>query len=119
MTSFRLQDIKRCVKCVISEHFPGVRFGDSGVCVICERHEARGGLGTFTARTAQRIARTIEDLRGKGPVYDAIVAYSGGKDSTYILHHLKRAYDLRLLAFLVDNDFVAAQAFVNARTVTA
>jgi len=119
MTAFRSQDIKRCVKCGISEHFPGIRFGDSSVCVMCHEHEARGGRGTSTARTAQRIAETIQDLRGKGPVYDAIVAYSGGKDSTYILDHLKRDYDLRLLAFLVDNDFVAAQAFVNARTVTA
>lgn len=118
MIAFRPQDIKRCVKCAISEHFPGIRFGDSGVCVMCEKHAAQGGLGAITARTAQRIAQTIQDLRGKGPVYDAIVAFSGGKDSTYILYHLKREYDLRLLAFLIDNDFVSTQAFVNARAVT-
>src|SRR5204862_4468977 len=40
-------------------------------------------------------------------------------DSTFILYHLKRDYDLRLLAFLVDNDFVASRAMENARTVTA
>src|SRR5262249_50157199 len=113
------RDVKRCVRCGLSEHFPGVRFSQAGICQPCEQHEAADSRGTARAKVAQRIAQTIEDRRGKGPVYDAIVAYSGGKDSSFILYHLKREYDLRLLAFLVDNDFVAAQAFVNARTVTA
>ena len=48
----------------------------------------------------------------------ALSRSAGGKDSSYILYHLKREYDLRLLAFLIDNDFVSTQAFVNARAVT-
>lgn len=119
MNAFRSQDIRRCVKCGMSEHFPGARLSSAGVCVACEKLEASAGTGSSTARVAQRITQTIRELRGKGPVYDAIVAYSGGKDSTFILYHLKREHDLRLLAFLVDNDFVATQALVNARTVTA
>ncbi|MBF0398130.1 MAG: hypothetical protein HQK78_15230, partial [Desulfobacterales bacterium] len=51
--------------------------------------------------------------------YDVIVSYSGGKDSSYTLYYLRKTYDLNILALLVDNDFVAKQAWENARNVTA
>ena len=41
----------------------------------------------------------------KGKKYDVAVMYSGGKDSSYLLHLFKEVYKLRVLAVIVDNGF--------------
>jgi len=38
--------------------------------------------------------------------YDIVVAYSGGKDSTFILDLLKSVYKLHILALTFDHGFV-------------
>ena len=50
--------------------------------------------------------------------YDALVCYSGGKDSTYTLVVLKEKYGLNILALSFDNGFLPHQTFNNIRTVT-
>ncbi len=41
----------------------------------------------------------------KGEEYDVAVMYSGGKDSSYLLYLLKKVYNLRVIAVMVDNGF--------------
>jgi hypothetical protein len=43
----------------------------------------------------------LKNCRGQGE-YDCIVTLSGGKDSCYLLHRIKRDYDLDVLAFTVN-----------------
>lgn len=50
--------------------------------------------------------------------YDVLMAYSGGKDSTYTMALLKNAYELRILALSFDNGFVSARARQNIQAVT-
>jgi tRNA(Ile)-lysidine synthase TilS/MesJ len=45
------------------------------------------------------------------------VAYSGGKDSTYLCYLLKKDYDLNILAFTLDNGFISRQTFSNMARV--
>lgn len=54
----------------------------------------------------------------KSSRYDVVVMLSGGKDSAWLLHHIRRSYTaLRVLAVLVDNGFLAAPARRNAARV--
>jgi tRNA(Ile)-lysidine synthase TilS/MesJ len=46
-----------------------------------------------------------------------MVSWSGGKDSTYTLWLLTNQYNLRVLAFTLDNGFVSPTAFQNMRVV--
>jgi tRNA(Ile)-lysidine synthase TilS/MesJ len=46
------------------------------------------------------------------------VAYSGGKDSSFLLHLLAQKYGLRLLALTMDNGFLSPQAEINMHRVT-
>lgn len=41
----------------------------------------------------------------KGKEYDAVVMYSGGKDSSFLLYLLKQVYHLNVVAAIVDNGF--------------
>ena len=69
--------MKICNNCILPETFPGIRFDENGVCNFCR------------------------EFKGKGS-YDCLMAYSGGKDSTYTLWILKKKYDLRILALTFD-----------------
>jgi len=50
--------------------------------------------------------------------YDVLMAYSGGKDSTYTMYLLRKKYDLRVLAMSFDNGFISETAARNIRQVT-
>ncbi|MEW6417388.1 MAG: 7-cyano-7-deazaguanine synthase [Nitrospirota bacterium] len=50
--------------------------------------------------------------------YDILMAYSGGKDSTYTLILLKNKYKLRVLAVTFDNGFISQTAIANIKKVT-
>ncbi len=107
-----------CMRCVLPSTFPGIAFDESGVCSYCQAAEREEPVATARQQLRVRMEEAIESSRGKGE-YDCIVAFSGGKDSTYTLQHLVRTYRLRCLAVTVDNGFVAEQARENCYAVTA
>lgn len=67
-------------------------------------------------RLQRRFEQFVEEIRRR-PGYHCVVAWSGGKDSTYTLWSLKQQFGLTLLAFTFDNSFVSPEAFRNMRTV--
>jgi tRNA(Ile)-lysidine synthase TilS/MesJ len=114
-----IQGVRICSQCILPETFPGISFDDQGVCSYCRREEKR--LSKSRERKADyraRLDRLIASVKGKPPLYDAIMAYSGGKDSSYAMKLLKEQYDLRILSVTFDNHFVSPMAWRNIRTVT-
>jgi len=67
---------------------------------------------------AAEVELAIEASRNIGE-YDCIVAFSGGKDSSYTLRLLVEKYRLNCLAITVDNGFISQQAQTNCKTITA
>jgi predicted PP-loop superfamily ATPase len=51
--------------------------------------------------------------------YQVLLAYSGGKDSTYTLYVLKKKYNVSVLAVTFDNGFITEQCRRNIHEVTA
>ncbi len=49
--------------------------------------------------------------------YDVLMAYSGGKDSSYTLKILKEKYGLKILALTFDNGFLSSFALENIKRV--
>jgi tRNA(Ile)-lysidine synthase TilS/MesJ len=109
-------EIRRCNNCLISETFPGIKLSDKGVCNLCENFKPEKNIQLIEANR-KKIDAIILENKGKG-VYDAIVSYSGGKDSSYTLWYLKKKHDLNILALLIDNGFVSNQTWENARILT-
>jgi tRNA(Ile)-lysidine synthase TilS/MesJ len=87
-----------------------------GLCNYCA-DSSEAALRTRKQELGEAIAAAVENSRGAGGEYDCIVAFSGGKDSSYTLRMLVRSYGLNCLAVLVDNGFVSPQAQENCRTV--
>ena len=111
--------IRICERCVLPETFPGITFDHHGICNYCKREEsALAKAPEKKAQYRERLDQLIEGVKRKAPVYDAIVAYSGGKDSSYTLKLLKDRYDLRLVALSFDNHFISPEAWENINRLT-
>jgi len=108
--------MKICARCILPETFPGISFDDEGVCNFCRKSISSGALEGEKERYRAKFEKILETLPRDGE-YDCLVAYSGGKDSTYTLDILKIRYGLRLLAFTMDNGFISPRAKENIESV--
>lgn len=109
--------MKTCTQCILPETFPGIKFDDKGVCNHCLSFKGLTVLEEQKKEYEEKFLALIEQRRNHGS-YDCLMAYSGGKDSTYTLQVLKEHYGLRVLALTLDNGFVSDIAFSNMRNVT-
>lgn len=88
--------MRRCTRCILPETFPMITFDEKGVCSVCRSHEAK----QLEGRAA--LERQIERYRSKDGSPDCIIAFSGGRDSAYGLHYLKRELGMNPIAFTYD-----------------
>lgn len=111
-----------CTNCVLPESFPGISFDGAGVCNFCRQHETRQGSyeedqRRYAGKFDELLARvSVQEQRGCRS-YDVLMAYSGGKDSTYTLALFRRQHGLRVLALSLDNGFVSPRAVENIRVI--
>ncbi|MDM7999876.1 MAG: hypothetical protein QUS33_07740 [Dehalococcoidia bacterium] len=105
-----------CTNCVLPETFPRIRFDKDGVCNYCRDWQRKRHDENRTAEFRRRFDALVSEYRGVSK-YDALMCYSGGKDSTYTLSVLKERYGLNVLALTFDNGFVSNQASLNIRCV--
>lgn len=115
--------MRTCTVCLLPESFPGLSFDGAGVCNHCRQFEARRGrLAEDKRRYSARFAELLESLGAPearaAREHDLLMAFSGGKDSTYTLALLVEKHRLRVLAVSFDNGFVSPAAVENIRRVT-
>ena len=105
-----------CSKCVLPNTFPSIKFDDDGVCNYCHSFDRQENLTEQRTKHRAKFESLFEERKNKGD-YDCLMCYSGGKDSTYTLHILKKTYNARILAVTMDNGFVSEKAFKNIQKV--
>ena len=111
--------LKICATCILPETIPGITFDDQGICSHCHREKAALAKAPKKKREyREHLDQLIGEVKDKAPLYDAIMAYSGGKDSSYTLKLLRDHYDLRVVALTFDNHFMSPAALENIRKVT-
>lgn len=105
-----------CLNCILPSTFPGITFNDNGVCNHCQRFKGEVETETQRKKYENKFLGLLESHKRKG-TYDVIVAYSGGKDSTYTLDLFVNRYQLHVLALTLDNTFVSPIALKNISDV--
>lgn len=100
--------MKQCSRCVIPETHETIAFDADGVCNVCRQHEYKQQKIDWGAKKLE-LDRLIEQYRGKH-LYDCIVPFSGGKDSTFTLYHLMSEYRLKPLVVSFDHGFYRPNA---------
>ncbi|GII76226.1 hypothetical protein Sru01_12080 [Sphaerisporangium rufum] len=107
-----------CVRCNITERYPGITFDDAGVCNLCQMYEAnRERIHAFFGEPAEMVRRIRARAAARGSAYDCLLLFSGGKDSTYVLHQLVDL-GLRVMTFTFDNGFISKTALNNVKEIT-
>jgi hypothetical protein len=107
----------RCRICAVPSAY--AELNSDGICSACLQRDTPTAVTDVDATSAQRLAEKVHAnlsaAQGSGRDYDAILLFSGGKDSCYLLHRLQQDYPgLRLLSLLVDNGFMSPVALKNA-----
>jgi tRNA(Ile)-lysidine synthase TilS/MesJ len=103
---------KVCAKCVLPEYFPGVRFNSEGICNYCLDNKSEEDQERRKAEYRRKFEELIVASKGQSS-YDAVMSFSGGKDSTYTMTILKEEYGLDIVAVTLDNGFLSNQALKN------
>ncbi|MFK8068039.1 MAG: hypothetical protein AB8D52_07330 [Gammaproteobacteria bacterium] len=95
-----ISNIKRCTRCLIPQTFPFIRFDNDGVCQLCKQHQPLQLKGVSALKT---LATQARKSNGRP---DCLVPISGGRDSCYGLHYIKKELDLHPVAYTYDWGFV-------------
>lgn len=110
--------VKRCTKCILSENFPRINFDNNGICNFCN-NELLYSTGSEQIEAGRiEIVKLFKEIHSKSE-YDAIICYSGGKDSTYTLKLAVEKYKLKVLSLTLDNGFISPTAFKNIEKVVS
>ncbi len=117
----------RCRQCVISSMVPGVTLTD-GICDRCHEYNAekdnreeKEWHEKYIAHQRASLDALLKAYQGKGRGrWDAIVLFSGGKDSVYMLSRLRKEYpNLRVLLMTWNNGFYSKLALDRAHEIAA
>jgi len=109
--------MKTCRRCILPENFPGITLNADGICNLCVESKGANYLKQKKDEYRSKFEALAKEHKGKN-IYDAIMCYSGGKDSTYTLCALRGKYGLKVLAITFDNGFIPERTFENIRNVT-
>jgi glucosamine--fructose-6-phosphate aminotransferase (isomerizing) len=88
--------LKRCGRCLLPETMPFITYDQKGVCNYCKSYKKKSLLGIEKLNIDLQSIRKIKDRP------NCIVAFSGGRDSSYSLHYIKEVLQLNPLAFSYD-----------------
>jgi hypothetical protein len=88
--------LRRCTRCILVESYPFMAFDEEGVCTYCRRWRP------IQVKGKEALLRAVEPYRSKDGSPDVIVAFSGGRDSTYGLHYVKKELGMNPVAFTYD-----------------
>ncbi len=92
----RVEDLRRCSRCILPESYPLIEFDTDGVCNFCREHM------TISVRGEQALRDALAPYRRDDGSPDCIVAFSGGRDSSYGLHYIKTVLKMNPVAFTYD-----------------
>ena len=95
-TKLIINKLKRCLRCVLPETMPYIKFNKDGICNYClsyEKMQIEGGV---------EFEKVISKHRRKNGKPDCIVTFSGGRDSSYALFYIKKILKMNPVAYSYD-----------------
>lgn len=109
---------RRCKTCILSEKYRPLN--EHGICPDCQNYlkNSPDHLPDDLQNKSEKLNQLLKEHENKGQRWDVLLLFSGGKDSTFLLHRLLHEYkNLRILAVLVDTGFMSPIAITNAESV--
>jgi N-acetyl sugar amidotransferase len=104
----------------MDDSFSGIEFDPAGQCDSCRDAFRRKSHEWWPGEEGEaRMHRLVAALKkqGRRKKYDAMIGLSGGVDSAYLAHLMRREYGLRLLAVHVDGGWDTEPAVRNIESM--
>jgi len=92
----RLKNLKKCTKCILPETYPFISFDTNGECNFCNGYEKQKYKGE------KELFKILDQFRSNNNEPDCLVGLSGGRDSSYGLHLLKKKFKMNPVAYTYD-----------------
>lgn len=92
-----IRKLKRCSKCILPETFPFIEFDEKGLCNYCKNYKRVGAR-----KSLNELKAIVEPYRSKDGSPDCFIPFSGGRDSTYVVHFLKKELGLNVVTYTYD-----------------
>jgi tRNA(Ile)-lysidine synthase TilS/MesJ len=100
-----------CKDCLFDTRIPNIYIGPDGLCNMCMTYKQNFKPEVLTSE----LETFMNTPREEGAGLDAVVAFSGGKDSTVSLYLAREKYKLDVVPVLVDNDFIPRSVIEKGR----
>lgn len=104
---------KRCSKCLLTASFPFIQFDANGVCNFCRRYKPLKYKGK------EELEKTIIAQAKNKAHPKPLIALSGGRDSCYALHVIKKELGFTPLTYTYDWGMVTDLARRNTSRMCA
>lgn len=92
-----VEKLKRCVRCVLPETVPFIELDSEGTCRHC-RAQSYSKEGSPVGELTESCLSLRKNTDGN----DCVVALSGGRDSSFVLHYAVRKLGLKPLVYVYD-----------------
>jgi glucosamine--fructose-6-phosphate aminotransferase (isomerizing) len=96
-----IRSLRRCSRCILPETFPFIYFDEQGVCNYCHGYRPKY-LGVDCEKVRTKFLQQIEVYRSKHREPDVLVPFSGGRDSCYGLHLIKKEFGFQPVTYTYD-----------------
>lgn len=90
------KELKRCTKCILPETMPFIKFDEAGECNYCKAYKK------MNLKPVEELEKIADKIRRDDGRQDCIVMFSGGRDSSYLLHYVVKVLKLHPLVFTYD-----------------
>lgn len=111
-------NLKVCKNCTLNDNIFSVRINEEGLCNYCLQKKVSSNPSTTEYIEKEKQLKDSFDMYRDRP-YQVLLAYSGGKDSTFTLYKLKEKFNVSVLAVTFDNGFLTEQTRQNIHEATA
>lgn len=91
---------------------------DEHTCIYCHDFNTHQDLYTVDFKNNQRRFHALCDQLRGAHTYDAVLMYTGGKDSGYAAYFLSKVMKLNILALTWDNGFFSKENMANMTVLT-
>lgn len=81
---------------ILNENMPGIRFDEEGVSNFSKSFEP------FQLKNINDLHNKLDEHRSSNRKHDILVGFSGGRDSSFMLHLLKEKYNMNPVAVTYD-----------------
>ena len=108
-----LDEKKICKKCINHTHWPGIYINQKGLCQFC------ASTKKIQHNKYNELMEIVNKYQGLAKIrHNALVMFSGGKDSSYLLYLVKEVFKYNPVAYTCINPLFTRTSFNNIEGMT-